>query len=139
MIRFKVIIILYPAVFLVMTQSSQAASGPTFGVRPTPSWVSAAPVDTPASMTDDGAGGIFYLLEDQQQRVGGSSRERYYHETYRVTSQAGLEAGSQIEPEFDPTYEELIFHRISIRRGDRIIDALKPREIKLIQPETSLD
>src|SRR5262249_12706551 len=36
-------------------------------------------------------------------------------------------------------YEELVFHRISIMRGDRVIDALKPREIKLIQPETSLD
>src|SRR5262249_39491814 len=65
--------------------------------------------------------------------------ERYFHESYKVTSQAGLDAGSQIKPEFDPTFQELIFHSISIRRGEKIIDALRPREIKLIQPEADLD
>jgi hypothetical protein len=92
-----------------------------------------------AKISDDATGGLFYTLEDHQQRVTESSTERYYHESYRVTSQAGLDSGSQIKPEFDPTYEELIFHSISIKRGDKSINALRPSEIKLIQPETNLD
>jgi transglutaminase-like putative cysteine protease len=91
------------------------------------------------TVSDEATSGLFYTLEDHQQRVTESSIERYYHESYRVTSHAGLDAGSQIKPEFDPTYEELIFHSISIKRGDKSINALRPREIKLIQQENNLD
>jgi hypothetical protein len=97
------------------------------------------PAGPTAKISDDATSGLFYTLEDYQQRITESSTERYYHESYRVTSQAGLDAGSQIKPEFDPTYEELVFHSISIKRGEKSINALRPREIKLIQPENNLD
>src|SRR5215813_14406016 len=108
MTRLRLPLLLCAVSLLLVIRSAQGATRPTFRVKPAPAWVSAGPVDTAASMADDAASGIFYLLEDHQQRVSEGSTERYYHVAYRVISQAGLEPGSQIEPEFDPTYEELV-------------------------------
>ena len=124
---------------LAVAVSAHAGGKPSFRVQPAPSWVLPPPPGLTAKISDDATSGLFYTLEDYQQRVTETSTERYHHESYRVTSQAGLDAGSQIKPEFDPTYEELIFHSISIKRGNNVINALRPREIKLIQPENNLD
>ena len=127
------------AVLLAVGASAQARGKPSFRVQHAPAWVLPPPSGPVATVSDEATGGLFYTLEDHQQRVTETSTERYYHESYRVNSQAGLDAGSQIKPEFDPTYQELIFHSISIKRGDKVINALRPREIKLIQPENNLD
>jgi len=119
--------------------SARAGGRPSFQVRPAPSWVVPPPAHGASPVTESDTSGLLYMLEDQQLRVTELSTERYYHESYKVTSQAGLDAGSQLKPEFDPTFEELIFHSIRIRRGERIIEALRPREMKLIQPEADLD
>ena len=56
-----------------------------------------------------------------------------------MLSAAGLANAAQIQLGFEPSYEELVIHYIRIQRGEQIIDALRPREIKVIQQEDELD
>jgi len=125
----------------MLTLAGQAyGAGRTVKVQPTPSWVTAAPASPSApTKPDDATTGILYLLDDNQDRVTDNSVEHYHHHIYKVLSSAGLDSGSQLKPEFEPTYEELVFHQIIIRRGSTSINALRPREIKLLDEETDLD
>jgi len=56
-----------------------------------------------------------------------------------VLTTAALESVSQLRLDFDPSFERLAIHHIHIIRDGRTIDALKPKEVKLIQEETELD
>jgi hypothetical protein len=110
----------------------------SFSIKPPPSWVLPPPALS-ASVPQDANGGIFHFLEDYQRRVSGNSTERYSHRVLKILSARGLETASQIKLEFEPSYEDLVIHHISIRRGDRTINALKPAEIRLVQQQTDLD
>src|SRR5690349_21664780 len=110
----------------------------SFSIKPSPSWVLPPPAVS-ASVPQDANGGTFHLLEDYQRRVSGNSTERYSHRVLKILSARGLETASQIKLEFEPSYEDLVIHHISIRRGDRTINALKPAEIRLVQQRTDLD
>src|SRR5260370_144944 len=131
------------AAMLVMTgfgaRSGHTSSKASFSIKPPPSWVLTVPAAANRPVPADAGGGIYYILEDHQRRVAGNSTERYTHQVRKIMSGPGLETASQIKLEFEPSYQELIFHHISIRRGDRTIDALKPAEIRMIQQETHLD
>jgi transglutaminase-like putative cysteine protease len=132
----------------LLAQSLNAA-GPraagTFTVAPPPAWAlseSLAPVT--AAQRSEAREGVVYLLADQQVRVTGqtpaqSRVERYFHHIHEVIGTPGIEHVSQLELEFDPTYQRLVIHRIQIRRGGQTINALKPREIRLLQKEDELE
>jgi hypothetical protein len=125
---------------VLMLAGSAYGAGRAVKVQPTPAWVTAAPASPgAATKPDEATNGILYLLDDRQERVSERSTEHYYHYVYKLVSSAGLDIGSQLKPEFEPTYEELVFHQITIRRGSARIDALRPQEIKLIDKETNLD
>ncbi|HEY6332622.1 MAG TPA: DUF3857 domain-containing protein [Blastocatellia bacterium] len=129
----------YLAVVLLLAGPAYAA-GRAIKVQPTPAWVTATPAaESGATKPDDVTSGVLYLLDDRQYRVTDNSVEHYHHYVYKVISSAGLDSGSQLKAEFEPTYEELVFHQITIRRGNTSINALRPREIKLVDEEPDLD
>jgi hypothetical protein len=65
--------------------------------------------------------------------------DRYYHHVQRVDTAAGLTDLSQLKFYFEPSYQQLTIHFIRIQRGNVLIDALRPSEIKVIQQEESLN
>src|SRR5205085_4317243 len=80
-----------------------------------------------------------YLLSDQQMRVSGSTVERYFHHVYQVVAQPGVEHVSQVEFSFDPSYQRLVIHRVQIKRGAQTINALKPKEIRMLEKEDEME
>ena len=122
------------AALILACASADAWAGQSFNVRPQPSWVQTVEVPA-ASQAVGGESGSAYLLIDNQFHVGGASTERYYRRVEKIKSSAGLDDVSELQLEFEPSYEQLTIHYIRIIRGDRVIDALKPREIKIIQQE----
>ncbi len=119
---------------IIVCASAQASAGQSFNVKPQPSWVQTTEIPATAQAAGDESGSA-YLLIDNQFRVGGASTERYYRRVEKINSSAGLDDVSELQLEFEPSYEQLTIHHIRIIRGDRVIDALKPREIKIIQQE----
>ena len=111
----------------------------TFSVAHVPSWVTPVAADRDAPAPEEGVpDGVWLLLVDQQISVGPQGSSRYQHYARKVISSGGIEEAASLELEFDPSYEKLVIHHIHVERDGQIIDALRPREIKVIQQEKDL-
>lgn len=116
-----------------------------FSVAPPPNWaLNEPPATATPEQRSEAREGVVYLLSDQQIRVTGATPaqsrvERYFHHIHEVIATPGIEHVSQLELEFDPTYQRLAIHRIQIRRGGQTINALKPSEIRVLQKEDEME
>ncbi|MGE5803172.1 MAG: DUF3857 domain-containing protein [Gemmatimonadota bacterium] len=80
-----------------------------------------------------------YVLTDRQESVGPSGIERYWHAAYRVLDQAAVGDNSQIQVVFDPTYQRLTLHTVTVWRRGRASNQLEPARIRVAQRETDLE
>ncbi len=127
------------AALLGHSVAAQNAARP-FTLAPAPNWIRSEPLTTStAEQRTDARDGVVYLLSDQQVRVANATTERYYHHIHEVIAQPGIEHVSQLELEFDPSFQRLVIHRIQIRRGNQTINALKLHEIRLLQKEDEME
>lgn len=126
---------------LLALQTSALTRGTNyFTLAPPPTWIRQEPLaTTSAEQRAEARDGVVYLLSDQQVRVTNATTERYYHHIHEVIAQPGVEHVSQLELEFDPSYQRLVIHHIQIRRGTQIINAFKPGEIRLLQKEDEME
>ncbi len=127
------------AIFVSLLAANLSLAKESYAIKPPPPWVQpVAAFQNEESMSQEAGNGIVYLLADEQCRVTQGMIERYYHQIKKVTSTVGLEDVSQLQLDFEPSYESLIIHYIRIIRGGSTIDALNPEEIKIIQQENEL-
>lgn len=90
----------------------------------------------PASKVTEG---YEMLLEDRQQSVTAAGFEQYVHLSYRLLDDRAVENHSQIELVFDPTYEQLTLHAVTVTRDGNAIDQLKPDRIRVAERESNID
>jgi transglutaminase-like putative cysteine protease len=81
--------------------------------------------------------GISYVLLDQQENL--QPRASFYHEARRITSENGVQNGSDITVSFDPSYQTLTFHSIRLVREGVAKDRLNRSQIKLFQREKEME
>jgi transglutaminase-like putative cysteine protease len=111
-----------------------------FAVGAVPSWVAQAELGPPPDVAiGDVPKGAHTLLLDRQIRVTATDTHRYYRRVEHILSATGLDAVSQLQLDFEPSYEHLTIHFIRIHRDGKIIDQLHPADIKVIQQESELD
>jgi transglutaminase-like putative cysteine protease len=125
------------AVLLVALACQAAAAKPNFTVQPPPAWVqtTAPPADADRNEPEDG---LRCMLDDRQVRVTANGSENYYHYVQQATTSAAVEQVSQLQLDFEPSYQRLIIHHIHVVRGGQTINALRPSEIKVIQREDEM-
>lgn len=101
-------------------------------------WITPTSFDYSNTQLDDEAenGYVNLVLEKQ---VSIQQRSVYVKTAYRILSESGVQNSSQINVNFDPSYNQLIFHSIKIIRGTETINKLQPAKIKVIQQEEELD
>lgn len=126
------------AALLVALACPAASARPDFKVRPAPAWVRAVepPADAFGNEPEDG---VRCMLDDRQVRVTPRGSENYSRLVQQVTTPAAVERSSQLELEFEPSYQTLVIHHVNVVRAGRAIDALRPSEIRVIQREGELD
>lgn len=109
-----------------------------FTIAAVPAWVT--PVATDPVQTLPMAS-LQVLLIDHQTRVerAGGATWRYRHSARKINDATGLQAGAQIEIEFDPSYQKLQLHRLEVWREGKRIDKLDRRLVKLLHRETQLE
>jgi transglutaminase-like putative cysteine protease len=101
-----------------------ASAAPSLGVGPPPLWVVAAePIDD-EKMSN---GGASYLLVDRQVRVGTRREDSYHHFVLRILNEASLHSESQLNIDFDPTFETLTMHRVRWSGTERFSKARTAR------------
>ena len=105
-------------------------------IEPTPGWVVPAVEDPNAPLE---RASMHYPIIDEQTRLMTGSRWSYHHFARVVDEASALGAASQIEIQFDPSYETLAMHHLFILRGGKKIDKLDTGRIELLQRETELE
>ncbi|MEO8360653.1 MAG: DUF3857 domain-containing protein [Vicinamibacteria bacterium] len=127
------------AVFLVLCSTSQAADR-RWTLAPIPAWVETVPVPAEAtSPTQELSSGIHYLLSDHQTNVATGSTAQYHHWAWKVLSTSGLEQASELKMRFDPSFERLLIHHVTLTRQGTSVGTWSARDVKIIQDEDQLD
>ena len=107
-----------------------------FDVRPAPEWVETLAVDTSVAVAKQNVRwGIYDLLSDHQVRAGDGGEWQYFRTVRNVLSPSGVQNASELELDFDPSFERLVIHHVHILRGGIALDALEPEEIRVIEKE----
>ena len=104
-----------------MDTSSVREITPGAVVSPTPAWVDLQPYTIPAVANPHFiAGGLCQLLDDLQIDLCHPARATFYRRATMVTASAGAEQAAQFSVTFDPAFERVEVHNITvIRKGHR--------------------
>jgi len=109
------------------------AQNPVVHLSPKPSWLNSyQPYDKkpPLRNIQDG---YFYSLAEHQIHVEKQADFRHY--IREIVSNTGIQNGSQISVSFDPAFERLDFHEITIWRGNKPQNRLNLRDFKILADE----
>ena len=105
-------------------------------MRPAPAWIEPLDAETSLAVARQNVRwGIYDLVNDHQ--VLGDTR--YFHIARKVLSPSGVQNASELELDFDPSFERLVIHHVDIVRGNLRVDSLEPDEIRVIEKEDDSD
>jgi transglutaminase-like putative cysteine protease len=107
-------------------------------VAPPSKWIVPLPFERLSKQTkiDLGEEQHWLLLNRQ---INGQENEFYSHSVRQILTSAGVQKGSHISIEFDPTYQSLTLHWVRLWRGTNLLNRLDLAKIKVIQQERELD
>jgi transglutaminase-like putative cysteine protease len=106
-------------------------------IAPAPSWVKK--IDYPNSVSDTSmaSGGYYDLLTEEQ--FNQSTQEAFSRYAQLVLSEKGLGNVTPISISFDPSFQELAFHNITIIRNGKKLERLRLSDIEVLRREQNLE
>lgn len=123
---------------ILTSTATFAAQGEPYSVGPEPAW--AEPVPIPAVNDElEVANGVRYLVADEQVDARGDAVASYVHMARQFTDGNGVTDSAQISISFDPSYQDLVVHRVVVHRGGEVRDRLTSARIEVMQREAGLD
>lgn len=131
MIRVYLLSLILPFSFFVNAQNNKVRK------EATPSWVTVPEHQYNNNMDADAEDG--YVDLDYELQVSLAQQSKYTKKEMKILSEAGVQNNSEISVNFDPTYQQLIFHCIKIHRANQTIDKLELSKFKVIQQEKDLE
>lgn len=82
---------------------------------------------------------MHYRIIDDQVRLLGATQWTHSHVVRVLDEVGGLGTASQIQIQFDPTFQTLILHHIVVVRDGKRIDKLEPNRVELLHRESQLE
>ena len=73
------------------------------------------------------------------EQLNSNTQEQYIRSVKKITDNVGVQEGSSLSINFDPTYQTLIIHDISVYRQDKTIDKLRIDDFQLIRKESKAE
>src|SRR6187549_2961627 len=104
------------------------------GILPEPGWLykTKTAVTRPVALSNVSDG--YYLeLVDHQVNVG--TQTEYLHAIRHIVNESGVQNASEASVTFAPEFQKVVFHKVTLWRGDKIVSQLKPEQIKVVQEE----
>jgi hypothetical protein len=83
--------------------------------------------------------GIYYLIQDDQVKIGSQGDQFFSRTAKKVTDRSGLESAAETQIVFDPATEKVILHRAAIWRAGKMIDYTKSADIEILRREDELE
>ena len=136
--RLKTILVL---LLLTLGSGVYAKTAAPIPIEKTPGWVIEKKVSVPQKVPlNDIDSGVYYLLADDQLKVDDTGKTASYaHFAELVVNQEGLEEVSQINVDYDPSYQKIVLNSLVIRRGGRSIDKTETATISILRRESGLE
>lgn len=107
---------------------------------PPPAWAEVAPYDIPATANPHFiANGVCVLLDESQFDLCGPERGWYYRRADLVTASAGAELAAQFSVSFDPAFERIEVHAITVIRGGERIEHTGSAFVEVLRRERNLE
>ncbi len=114
-----------------------AAQGNNCRITPAPKWLAPFTPDLhKAPDLRDISSGYYLQLFEEQSHVERQST--YRHIIRKIVSEAGVQNGAEISVDYDPAYEQLQFHQLTIRRNGVVLNKLNAGRFKILQQEKEL-
>jgi len=102
----------------------------------TPNWLLPSSIKPQVVDLDDISLGYYYESTIDQVHLG--QQTSYYKEVKVITDDSGIEYAGQVNVNFDPTYQRLVFHEVQILRGNQVLDRLDISRFRVLATETDL-
>jgi len=121
--------------------ADESAESMDYAITDTPAWVKpTAPFDPDLEATgEDSQGYHNRLLDYQFNGIKSGQSSVWMAIEYKLNNHYGVENYSSIELDFDPTYEYLNLHEVSVLRKGKLIDKLPDSRREILQRESELD
>lgn len=103
-------------------------------------------VDTPAEADlepgddeeeEEGAEGTMSLV--QEQRVDLATSTHFVRTAFAITAPSGLDSAGQVSVDFDPSYQRLVWHHVTVRRDGEPQERLVAERIELTRRYDDLE
>lgn len=136
--RFSVLVIVLSCSFFYINPFCAIAKQPVVRILPAPWWIkNLTPEYEPIAAAKAVQAGYDFLLINTQEKT--LLQQRYSHIAVRALNNEGVQSMSDITVDFDPAYEQLVFHKLQVIRNGKIIDKLNRDKISVIQREANLE
>jgi hypothetical protein len=121
--------------FVVLSLLVLFSNAENVSLAPEPDWLyKIAPNFSKTPSVKDISNGYFLDLLDRQINIEKSSE--YIHITRHIVNESGVQNASEVSVSFDPSYQKVIFHKISVIRNGLVINQFDISKIKVVQEET---
>ncbi|KAI9453502.1 hypothetical protein F5148DRAFT_1289068 [Russula earlei] len=124
------------ALFATLLRLVASATPPVVHITNKPAWISPCKNYDKKPALRDVENGYFYALLEEQVQV--EQQASYTHVIREIVSEAGVQNSSTISVRFDPVYEKLDFHDITVWRDNKPQSRLKASSFKVMANEEEL-
>lgn len=102
----------------------------------TPQWVVNQDYEAnPNIETNEISYGLLTLLNDEQIHI--PKQERFFRYVRKITDNVGVQDGSSVSIDYDPTYQQLFMHDITVIRQGKQINKLNVNDFQTIRKESN--
>ena len=111
-----------------------------YEITPPADWVKSHEIKQPeqTDMTKVRDGTLYLLLDNQSYVPNNHKQQRYTRLVMQAQNQSGVDYISQLNLDFDPSYESLTLNSLTIIRNDKRINKLSSARMTVIQGESEL-
>jgi hypothetical protein len=125
-------------ILALVCQFTVVAAPRNVAKAPIPAWAKQLPLRLYTNISpEDVNDGYHYVQRSMQWEV--ARQEAYFHNTYKITSEEGVQNSSEIQLSFDPNHEKLYLHKVVVWRNGKAKDQLDLNKVKVIQREQGLE
>jgi len=130
------LLLLLITVFELLMVCNSNAEDPSVHISPTPGWLLTYKPYNQSIPLRDVENGYFYQLYEEQLQV--EKQADYTHIIKQIISEAGIQNGSEISISFDPSYQRIDFHQLTVWRDNKPQNRLNSSAFKMIADEKEL-
>ncbi|HWZ02178.1 MAG TPA: DUF3857 domain-containing protein, partial [Mucilaginibacter sp.] len=129
--------VLFSLVTTIFSINNARASTPVVHLSPKPSWILTCKKYNQAPSARDVNNGAYDELIEEQVNV--EDKATYNHVITQIVSESGVQNNSDISVSFNPAYERLDFHDITIWRNNKPQSRLNVSEFKVLADESEIE